>query len=112
MSALQRLVTRTVTFFLCASVAAGAFAVVQHPMDPLEDTEILGAAFVLLGAGAAQPGAIFQSIDLREPSEGCRARLPAGQSDLARRHGLLPPGQEELQDASSISTTARSRRPC
>ena len=42
-------------------------AIVQHPMDPLEDTEILAAAFILQGAGAAQPGAIFQSIDLREP---------------------------------------------
>ena len=69
MSALQRLVIRTVTFFFCASAAAGTLATVQHPLDPLEDTEILGAALALLGAGAAQPGAIFQSIDLREPSK-------------------------------------------
>ena len=69
MSALQRLVMQTFTAFFCASVGTGVFAAVQHPMDPLEDTEILGAAFVLLGAGAAQPGAIFQSIDLREPSK-------------------------------------------
>ena len=69
MSAVQRLVMRTFTSFFCVSVATGAFAAVQHPMDPLEDTEILGAAFILLGAGAAQPGTIFQSIDLREPSK-------------------------------------------
>ena len=46
---------------------SGAHATVDHPLDPLEDTEILAAAFILQAAGAAQPGAIFQSIDLREP---------------------------------------------
>jgi len=77
MSALKRLMMRTVTPLLCASVVTGALATAQHPMDPLEDTEILGAAFVLLGAGAALPGAIFQSIDLREPSkEAVLAFLP------------------------------------
>jgi hypothetical protein len=42
-------------------ILGSAQATVQHPMDPLEDTEILNAAFILLGAGAAEPGAIFQS---------------------------------------------------
>ena len=44
---------------------APAPAAVVHPMDPLTEDEILSAAFTLLGAGAAHPGAIFQSIDLR-----------------------------------------------
>ena len=60
---------RIVTSALCTLVLGSAQGTVQHPMDPLEDSEILGAAFILLGAGAAQPGAIFQSIDLREPSK-------------------------------------------
>jgi primary-amine oxidase len=44
-------------------------ATVVHPLDPLEDTEIIGAAVILLEGGAAAPGAAFQSIDLREPSK-------------------------------------------
>ena len=57
----------TLSLALFAWLAAPAADAVVHPMDPLEDTEILGAATILLDAGAAQPGAIFQSIDLREP---------------------------------------------
>jgi len=60
-------VVRAVGAVAIVVTMSNTHAVVQHPMDPLEDTEILGAAFILLGAGAAQPGAIFQSIDLREP---------------------------------------------
>ena len=55
--------------FVCASYTEMVYAVVQHPMDPLEDTEIIAAATILLNGGAASPGAIFQSIDLREPSK-------------------------------------------
>ena len=60
-------IARTASFALAALLAPIAGAAVVHPMDPLEDTEILGAATILLDGGAAQPGAIFQSIDLREP---------------------------------------------
>ena len=56
-----------------------------HPLDPLNADEIIGAAQVLLAGGAAQPGAIFQSVELREPPKAavlnfapatrrCRAR--------------------------------------
>jgi hypothetical protein len=38
-------------------------------MDPLGADEILEAANILLRGGAARPGAIFQSIELREPSK-------------------------------------------
>jgi primary-amine oxidase len=48
---------------------AGAQAAPRHPMDPLDDTEILAAAQILLDAGAARPGAIFQAIDVREPAK-------------------------------------------
>jgi primary-amine oxidase len=40
-----------------------------HPLDPLDADEIIGAANVLLNGRAAQPGAIFQSVELREPSK-------------------------------------------
>ena len=49
----------------CASLAAAPV----HPMDPLGADEILEAANILLRGGAARPGAIFQSIELREPSK-------------------------------------------
>ena len=52
---------------LCLLAPPGAFAAVSHPLDPLEDFEIIGAAQILLDAGAAKPGAVFQSVDLREP---------------------------------------------
>ena len=75
--------THWIAFRRCLAAGLGtlvltmhAHAAVVHPMDPLTADEILGAAFMLQGAGAAQPGAIFQSIDLREPSK--EAVLAAG----------------------------------
>ena len=66
---------------------AGAFllsgqtgaAAASHPMDPLTADEMLGAANLLLQGRAAQPGAVFQSIELREPgkSEVLNARRGA-----------------------------------
>ncbi|MFN0060251.1 MAG: hypothetical protein ACKVX7_17470 [Planctomycetota bacterium] len=45
------------------------FAVVQHPMDPLEPDEIIAAAQILLGPGGAAAGSVFQSVELAEPSK-------------------------------------------
>jgi primary-amine oxidase len=44
-------------------------AAAAHPMDPLSGDEIVAAANILLNAGAAQRGAIFQAVDLSEPSK-------------------------------------------
>ena len=56
---------------LCAGLlvlaAQSAPAAATHPMDPLTADEILAAGNILLQGRAAQPGAIFQSIELREP---------------------------------------------
>ena len=38
-------------------------------MDPLTADEMLGAANILLQGRAAQPGAVFQSIELRETAK-------------------------------------------
>ncbi len=43
------------------------FAQGQHPLDPLNEAEIIQAAEILLAGHAAQPGAAFQSVELREP---------------------------------------------
>jgi primary-amine oxidase len=48
---------------LCGGIVAA------HPMDPLTADEIVGAANTLLASGAAKPGAIFQSVELREPAK-------------------------------------------
>jgi primary-amine oxidase len=62
-------VARLLCACLLAMASFSAAAVVAHPMDPLGADEILAAANILLRGGAAQPGAIFQSIELREPSK-------------------------------------------
>jgi primary-amine oxidase len=51
----------------CALVASCSTLAATHPMDPLDENEIIAAAQILLDGGAAIPGAAFQSIDLREP---------------------------------------------
>jgi Cu2+-containing amine oxidase len=51
---------------LLALTLGAAHAAGPHPMDPLTPEEIIGAATILIDGGAAQPGAIFQAIDLRE----------------------------------------------
>src|SRR5262245_28523710 len=50
------------SWVFCFGPAASA-----HPMDPLTGDEIVAAANILLNAGAAQRGAIFQGVDLSEP---------------------------------------------
>jgi len=60
-------------FGFCGGIAGA------HPLDPLTADEIVGAANVLLVGGAAQPGAIFQSVELREPPKA--AVLGGGTSD-------------------------------
>ena len=85
-----------------AALACGValFAVAApHPMDPLTAEEILAAADILLQGRAAQPGAIFQSIELREPSKG---------EVLAYRGGAGPARQATVffrQQKRSYKTT-------
>ena len=65
------------TLLLCLCTAAQA-APNSHPMDPLDADEMLAAANILLTGRAAQPGAIFQSIELREPPKADVLTLRAG----------------------------------
>ena len=61
---------------LCAALALGAAAAasIAHPLDPLNADEIVGAANILLQGGAAEPGAVFQTVELREPDKAAVAR--------------------------------------
>ena len=68
----------TVLLGLAAQVASAA---VTHPMDPLTADEMLAAANLLLQGRAARPGAVFQSIELREPGK---------HEVLAARRGAAP----------------------
>jgi primary-amine oxidase len=68
------------------ALAAGVPSRAQtHPFDPLTETEILQAAQLLIDGGVADPGAIFQSIELRDAP---KARV------LAFESGGAPPDRE------------------
>ena len=69
------------------SIALWPCPVSAHPMDPLTADEIVAAATILLQGGAAQPGAIFQSIELREPSKA--EVLGAGRAAAASRSATV-----------------------
>ena len=94
-----------------AALGLAAHAAAPHPMDPLSADEILAAANILLQGRAAQPGAIFQSIELREPA---KAEVLAFRGGNARPVGdrLLPPEQAQLQDDRQPEPAERSRRRC
>ena len=74
---LNRSLSRLAGFLTALSPFAIAFVVAAvqpldaatHPLDPLDETEIVRAAQILLDGGVAAPGAIFQSVELREPSK-------------------------------------------
>jgi primary-amine oxidase len=69
---------KRITLSFCLIALTSIFtSAAAHPMDPLDEGEIIGAAEILLNAGAAGPGAIFQSIDLREPSKEQVLAFPA-----------------------------------
>lgn len=61
------------------SLTAGPAIAAQHPLDPLDESEILSAAYILLNAGAAKPGTAFQGIDLREPPKDSVLAFRPGQ---------------------------------
>ena len=85
----------------CVALSFGvaALSASAHPLDPLNADEIIGAASILLGGGAARPGAIFQSVELREPPK---------EVVLNWRAGSPPPRQATVfwrQNRQSFKTT-------
>src|SRR5688572_26620909 len=66
-------IVSALTAFSTSTLAA------THPLDSLDEGEIISAAQILLDGGAAQPGAAFQSIDLREPPKSDVLSFEAGQ---------------------------------
>jgi Cu2+-containing amine oxidase len=79
-------------------------------MDPLTEDEILGAAFTLVGAGAAQPDAIFQSIDLREPSKAAVLAFVPGAA-VAPRHATVFFRQDKKSYKTTVNLTAGTFTP-
>ena len=80
-----------------------------HPLDPLEDTEILQAAQLLLDGGAALPGAVFQSIELREPPKAEVLAFTPG--DTLTRRATVFYRQNKRSYTSDIDLTAGSCSP-
>ncbi len=91
-------VAHRLLFAFC--IAFGASPVLAHPMDPLNGDEIIEAANILLRGRAAMPGAIFQSVELREPTKA---------EVLGLRPGSPPPPRLATvfyrQDRKSYKTT-------
>ncbi|MEO8081731.1 MAG: hypothetical protein ABI641_14455 [Caldimonas sp.] len=93
-------------FIALASLPAFA---ATHPMDPLSADEIVGAATILLQGGAAQPGAIFQSIELREPPKQEVLGFHGGQ--LAHRKATVFWRQNKKSFRSTVDLSAASFAP-
>ncbi len=107
-NAVDRVVLPLLGLLLLTMAQATAFAA-EHPLDPLEDTEILQAAQLLLDGGAAQPGAVFQSIELREPTKAEVLAFTAG--DPLTRRATVFYRQNKRSYKSEINLTAGSYSP-
>ena len=84
---------------LLAVTLGAVHAAGLHPDGPARTPEeIIGAATILIDGGAAQPGAIFQAVDLREPAKDAVLGFHAGDTVWPAGPRVLPPEQEELQE--------------
>ncbi len=88
-------------------LALSAGALQAHPLDPLGPDEIIQAASILLQGGAAQPGAIFQSVELREPA---KALVLAGSGNPPRQATVYY-RQNRQSYKSTVNLTAGSYTP-
>jgi primary-amine oxidase len=96
---------------LCFCVgAAGAAHAATHPLDPLDADEIIGAATILLNGGAARPGAIFQSVELREPSKQAVLGHTPGAA-VGNRQATVFWRQEKRSWRSTVNLSAGSYSP-
>jgi len=87
---------------------------VAHPLDPLTADEIVVAANALLAGGAAQRGAIFQSVELREPSKAAVLNGSAGERQAMVFWRQNKQSAEHLRRSvvnTAASDTSRRRAP-
>ena len=103
------LAARSFLVFVILAMGNGLAQAVEHPLDPLEDSEILQAAQLLLDGGAAEPGAVFQSIELRDPPKSeVLAFAPGG--TLTRRATVFY-RQHKRSYTSEVNLTTGSYSP-
>jgi Cu2+-containing amine oxidase len=72
-------------------------------MDPLTAEEIIGAATILLDGGG-RPGAIFQAIDLREPSKDAVLAFPSGASAPRRATVLFRQNRKSFRSIVNLTS--------
>lgn len=96
---------RRIGTLLSGLACAGALQ--AHPLDPLSPDEIIQAASILLQAGAARPGAIFQSVELRDPP---KAQVLAGAANLPRQATVFY-RQNRKSFRSTVNLTSGSFTP-
>ena len=100
---LARLLAVAVFAALCLPLAAA-----PHPMDPLTADEIVEAANILLRGRAARPGAIFQSIELREPG---KAEVLGFRGSAGTRRATVFFRQDKKSYKSTVNLSAQSFTP-
>lgn len=81
----------------------------EHPLDPLNEEEIIQAAQILLDGGAAVPGALFQSVELREPAKETVLGFHAG--DPLSRTATVHFRQNKKSFRSTVNLTAGTFSP-
>ena len=100
---LARLLAVAVFAALCLPLAAA-----PRPMDPLTADEIVEAANILLRGRAARPGAIFQSIELREPG---KAEVLGFRGSAGTRRATVFFRQDKKSYKSTVNLSAQSFTP-
>ena len=99
---------RTLCIALLAALCLPLAAAPLHPMDPLTADEIIESANILLRGGAARPGAIFQSIELREPS---KADVLGFRGGAGTRRSTVFYRQDKKSYKSTVNLTAQTFTP-
>ena len=109
---MKTIVGKLSTLLLAGVLVAAALPAraASHPMDPLDADEILAAANILLRGRAAVPGAIFQSIELREPAKAEVLAFRPGAA-LPHRAATVFYRQNKQSFKSTVNLTASSFTP-
>ena len=101
---MKRLAGRAVVLVATLLFGVTLAQAAPHPMDPLTAEEILGAASILLAGGAAQPGAIFQAIDLREPGKDAVLGFPGGGNPPRRATVFFRQSKKSYRSVVNLTT--------
>ena len=101
-------VARSLCVGILVTLSLPLAAAPLHPMDPLTADEIVEAANILLRGRAARPGAIFQSIELREPG---KAEVLGFRGNAGTRRATVFFRQDKKSYKSTVNLSAQTFTP-